>query len=168
MSTIAKHHDPESNPRIKAVFDDIRATRKSDFINNMWHYLAFDADLLETTWAEVKAVMATPSALDPLVKEMLYIAVRHQWLRLLCTFAYGSRQSQGHDGRTARRSAACHRPGRQDQPARDRSAAPRRSNLRCRSSTLIAAKKRLSPQASWTFWNKSRTEFWPFGSESLH
>ncbi len=75
MSTIAKHQDPEFNPRVKAVFDDIRATRKSDFINNMWHYLAFDADLLENTWAEVKAVMATPSALDPLVKEMLYIAV---------------------------------------------------------------------------------------------
>ncbi len=75
MSTIAKHPDPESNPRVKAVFDDIRATRKSDFINNMWHYLAFEADLLENTWAEVKAVMATPSSLDPLVKEMLYIAV---------------------------------------------------------------------------------------------
>jgi len=75
MSTIAKNQNPESDPRIKAVFDDIRATRKSDFINNMWHYLAFDADLLETTWTEVKAVMATPSALDPLTKEMLYIAV---------------------------------------------------------------------------------------------
>ena len=75
MSTIAKHPAPEGNPRVKAVFDDIRTTRKSDFINNMWHYLAFDADLLESTWAEVKAVMATPSALDPLTKEMLYIAV---------------------------------------------------------------------------------------------
>lgn len=75
MSTIAKQQDAESNSRVKAVFDDIRATRKSAFINNMWHYLAFDPDLLEKTWAEVKAVMATPSALDPLVKEMLYIAV---------------------------------------------------------------------------------------------
>jgi len=75
MSTIAKNQNPESDPRVKAVFDDIRATRKSDFINNMWHYLAFDPALLEETWAEVKAVMATPSTLDPLVKEMLYIAV---------------------------------------------------------------------------------------------
>ena len=75
MSTIAKNQSPESDPRVTAVFDDIRTTRKSDFINNMWHYLAFDADLLETTWTEVKAVMATPSALDPLTKEMLYIAV---------------------------------------------------------------------------------------------
>lgn len=75
MSTLKPAEDLEADPRVKAVFDDIRATRKSDFINNMWRYLAFDPSLLERTWAEVKAVMATPSTLDPLVKEMLYIAV---------------------------------------------------------------------------------------------
>ncbi len=75
MSTLAPAADLESNPRVKAVFDDIRATRQTDFINNMWRYLAFDAGLLEQTWAEVKAVMATPSEIDPLTKEMLYIAV---------------------------------------------------------------------------------------------
>lgn len=75
MSTVKPADDLEADPRVKAVFDDIRATRKSDFVNNMWRYLAFDPALLERTWAEVKAVMATPSALDPLVKEMLYIAV---------------------------------------------------------------------------------------------
>ena len=73
MTTIAPPTDPERNPRVKAVFDDIRATRKTDFINNLWRYLAFDATLLETTWAEVKRVMATPSAIDPLTKEMIYI-----------------------------------------------------------------------------------------------
>jgi AhpD family alkylhydroperoxidase len=75
MSTIRPADDPEADPRVEAVFDDIRATRKSDFVNNMWRYLAFDPALLERTWAEVKEVMAKPSALDPLVKEMLYIAV---------------------------------------------------------------------------------------------
>ena len=75
MSTVKPVDDLESDPRVKTVFDDIRATRKSDFVNNMWRYLAFDPALLERTWAEVKAVMATPSTLDPLVKEMLYIAV---------------------------------------------------------------------------------------------
>lgn len=75
MSTVKPAEDVEADPRVKAVFDDIRATRKSDFVNNMWRYLAFDPALLERTWAEVKAVMATPSTLDPLVKEMLYIAV---------------------------------------------------------------------------------------------
>lgn len=75
MSTVKPADDPEADPRVKAVFNDIRATRKSDFVNNMWRYLAFDPALLERTWAEVKAVMAAPSTLDPLVKEMLYIAV---------------------------------------------------------------------------------------------
>ncbi|WP_439627765.1 carboxymuconolactone decarboxylase family protein [Shinella sp.] len=75
MSTVMPAEDIEADPRVRAVFDDIRATRKSDFVNNMWRYLAFDLALLERTWAEVKAVMATPSTLDPLVKEMLYIAV---------------------------------------------------------------------------------------------
>jgi AhpD family alkylhydroperoxidase len=75
MPAVLPPNDPESDARIKAVFDDIRQTRKSDFINNIWRYLAFDADLLERTWAEVKAVMATPSDLDPLTKELLYLAV---------------------------------------------------------------------------------------------
>jgi len=75
MSTLALRPDPESDPRVRAVFDDIRTTRKSDFINAFWHYLAFDAELLERTWAEAKAVMAAPSALDPLTKELVYIAV---------------------------------------------------------------------------------------------
>lgn len=75
MSTIARIADPEADPRVKAVFDDIRKTRGSDFINNLWHYLAFDPDLLEEIWRDVKDVMATPSKLDPLVKEMIYMAV---------------------------------------------------------------------------------------------
>lgn len=73
MSAVAPTIEPEHNPRVKAVFDDIRATRQTDFINNLWRYLAFDATLLETTWAEVKRVMATPSSLDPLTKELVYI-----------------------------------------------------------------------------------------------
>ena len=73
MSTVAPTPDPESDPRVKTVFDDIRATRQTDFINNLWRRLAFDPPLLEATWAEVKRVMATPSAIDPLTKEMVYI-----------------------------------------------------------------------------------------------
>jgi AhpD family alkylhydroperoxidase len=75
MSTTRPAPDPEADPRVKAVFDDIRATRQTDFINNLWRHLAFDPVLLERTWAEVKAVMATPSSLDPLTKELVYIAV---------------------------------------------------------------------------------------------
>lgn len=75
MSTVAPPPNPEEDPRVAAVFDDIRATRGSDFINNLWRYLAFDPPLLEETWRDVKRVIASPSALDPKTKEMLYIAV---------------------------------------------------------------------------------------------
>jgi AhpD family alkylhydroperoxidase len=75
MSTTQPLADPEADPRVKAVFDDIRATRGTDFINLLWRHLAFDPALLARTWAEVKAVMATPSSLDPLTKELIYIAV---------------------------------------------------------------------------------------------
>lgn len=75
MATIKPPANPESDPRVRAVFDDIRATRKTDFINNLWRALAFDPTLLERTWSEVKQVMAQPTQLDPLTKEMIYIAV---------------------------------------------------------------------------------------------
>ncbi len=64
-----------ADPRIQAVFDDIRATRKSDFVNNFWRALANQPELLERTWASVKRVMIEPGALDPLTKELIYIAV---------------------------------------------------------------------------------------------
>ena len=75
MATIKQPANPEANSRVKAVFEDIRATRKTDFVNNLWRTLAFDPALLESTWAEVKKLMATPTQLDPLTKEMIYIAV---------------------------------------------------------------------------------------------
>ena len=62
------------SPRVLAVFDDIRATRKSDFVNNFWRALANEPALLESTWSRVKEVMIAPGALDPLVKELIYIA----------------------------------------------------------------------------------------------
>ncbi len=75
MSTISRPKNPEVNPRVKSVFDDIRVTRGSNFINILWYYLAFDADLLENTWHDVKEVMAKPSHLDPMTKEPIYTAV---------------------------------------------------------------------------------------------
>ena len=77
MSTVHLWSDAraEASPRVKAVFDDIRATRKSDFVNNFWRALANDPASLERIWAGLKAIMVAPGALDPLVKEMIYIAV---------------------------------------------------------------------------------------------
>jgi len=54
MATIKPAENIEDNPRVKAVFDDIMKTRNSDFINNLWIYIAVDEDLLESTWADVK------------------------------------------------------------------------------------------------------------------
>mgnify|MGYP004710963329 FL=1 len=67
--------DAEKSPRVKAVFDDIKAVRGSDFINNFWRGLANDPHTLERTWQSLKDVMVEPSALDPLTKELIYIAV---------------------------------------------------------------------------------------------
>lgn len=73
MATVSKPTDLD--PRVTAVFDDIRTTRGTEYINNFWSYLAYDPTLLEETWQQVKDVMATPGELDPLTREMIYIAV---------------------------------------------------------------------------------------------
>jgi AhpD family alkylhydroperoxidase len=77
MATVKLWTDEEiaANPRLLAVFDDIRATRKSAFVNNFWRALANQPTLLERTWADIKRVMFEPIALDPLTKELIYIAV---------------------------------------------------------------------------------------------
>lgn len=67
--------EAESNPRVKAVFDDIRNTRNTDFINNFWRGLANQPALLEATWGRLKEVMSPDGELDPLTKELIYIAV---------------------------------------------------------------------------------------------
>jgi AhpD family alkylhydroperoxidase len=64
----------DASPEVLAVYDDILATRKTDWINNFWKALANDPATLKRTWRSVKQIMA-PGALDPLTKELLYIAV---------------------------------------------------------------------------------------------
>lgn len=59
---------------VRAIYDDIMATRKSDWVNNFWKVLAHDPPTLRRIWANVKEVMA-PGTLDPLTKELIYIAV---------------------------------------------------------------------------------------------
>ncbi|MCJ2133233.1 carboxymuconolactone decarboxylase family protein [Methylobacterium sp. J-026] len=72
--TLVSDAEAEADPRVRAIFADIRATRGSDFINNFWRGLAHDPALLERTWTSLKAVMG-PGTLDPLTKELVYIAV---------------------------------------------------------------------------------------------
>jgi AhpD family alkylhydroperoxidase len=74
MATVQLIEYEEAGPEVRAVYDDIKTTRQIDWINNFWKALAVQPQLLRRTWEGVKAVM-TPGALDPLVKEMLYVAV---------------------------------------------------------------------------------------------
>jgi uncharacterized peroxidase-related enzyme len=64
----------DAPPQVRAIFDDIRQSRKVDDVNNFWKYLANDPSLLKRTWESVKDVMAD-GALSPLVKELVYVAV---------------------------------------------------------------------------------------------
>lgn len=74
MGTVALLDDGDLSPEAAAVFADIRAVRGSDFVNNFWRALAHDPALLKATWERLKVVMG-PGELDPLVKELIYIAV---------------------------------------------------------------------------------------------
>ena len=64
----------DASPEVRAVYDDIMATRKSDWVNNFWKVLAHDPPTLRRMWSNIKEVMG-PGALDPLTKELVYIAV---------------------------------------------------------------------------------------------
>lgn len=77
MATVKLWTDAEANadPTVARVFADIRATRKSDFVNNFWRGLANHPELLDRTWSQLKAVMAGPTSLGPAFQEMIYIAV---------------------------------------------------------------------------------------------
>jgi AhpD family alkylhydroperoxidase len=66
--------DEELGPEARAVFADIRATRGTDYVNDFWRALAHDPSLLTATWERLKEVMG-PGTLDPLTKELIYIAV---------------------------------------------------------------------------------------------
>lgn len=74
MASLPLLTDDRLAPEARAVFDEIRAARGTDEVNNFWRGLAHDPALLRATWDRLRAVMA-PGALDPLVKELLYIAV---------------------------------------------------------------------------------------------
>jgi AhpD family alkylhydroperoxidase len=74
MATFGLIEYNDASPEVRAVYDDIMATRKTDWINNFWKVLANDPVTLRRTWESIKQIMA-PGALDPLTKEMIYVAV---------------------------------------------------------------------------------------------
>jgi AhpD family alkylhydroperoxidase len=74
MATFGLIEYAEATPAVRAVYDDIMATRNTDSVNNFWKALARDPELLKRTWTDIKQIMA-PGALDALTKEMIYVAV---------------------------------------------------------------------------------------------
>ena len=74
MATLGLIEYQDASPEVRQVYDDIMATRKTDWINNFWKALANDPPTLRRTWNSVKEIMV-PGALDALTKEMLYVAV---------------------------------------------------------------------------------------------
>jgi AhpD family alkylhydroperoxidase len=65
----------DASPEVRAVYDDIMTTRKVDWVNNMWKALAAHPPTLRRVWDQVKSVMGPGGRLDPLTKELVYIAV---------------------------------------------------------------------------------------------
>jgi AhpD family alkylhydroperoxidase len=74
MATFKLIEYKDASPEVRAVYDDIMATRKTDWINNFWKAIARDPATLKRTWDSIKQIMA-PGALDALTKELLYVAV---------------------------------------------------------------------------------------------
>ena len=74
MPTLGFIEYENATPEVRAVYDDIMATRKTDWINNFWKAIAHDPVTLKRTWEDIKQIMG-PGALDPLTKEMIYLAV---------------------------------------------------------------------------------------------
>jgi AhpD family alkylhydroperoxidase len=74
MPTLGMVEYEDASPAVRAVYDDLMTTRQIDYINNFWKALARDPATLRRTWESIKEIMA-PGELDPLVKELLYLAV---------------------------------------------------------------------------------------------
>ena len=74
MATLGYVEYDQASPEVRAVYDDIMKTRQTDWVNNFWKALAHDPVTLKRTWASIKEIMAA-GALDPLTKELLYVAV---------------------------------------------------------------------------------------------
>jgi AhpD family alkylhydroperoxidase len=74
MASLGLIEYKNASPEVRAIYDDIMATRKTDYINNFWKAIAHDPTSLKRTWEDIKQIMA-PGALDPITKELIYIAV---------------------------------------------------------------------------------------------
>ena len=89
MALVRLIEEDEASPAVRAVYDDIKRTRDTDWINNFWKALANDPPTLKRTWESLKEVMA-PGALDPLTKELIYLAVSASNGCAYCTHSHAA------------------------------------------------------------------------------
>src|SRR5258708_17941878 len=94
MSTLGLIEYENASPQVRAVYDDIMATRKIDHVTNFWKAIAHDPATLKSAWEATKKIMAA-GALDPLTKELIYVAVSASHLYEYCLPAHpaGARQN---------------------------------------------------------------------------
>ena len=117
MATLGLVEYGDASPEVRAVYDDIMAVRKTDWINNFWKAIANDPATLKRTWEDIKQIMA-PGALDPLTKEMIYVAVSVSNQCNYCIASHtASAQKERHDGRDVQRVDGGGRHGQRNQSA---------------------------------------------------
>ena len=105
-----------ASPEVRAIYDDIMTTRQTDWINNFWKALAADPVTLKRTWESIKQIMA-PGALDPLTKEMIYVAVSVSNQCGYCIASHtAAARKEGHDRRHVCRAHGRGGDGQRDQP----------------------------------------------------
>ena len=75
MAQVKLVQDQDASPEVKAVFDDIRKTRDTDYVNNIWRALAANPPMLKRFWGQMKDIMVKESRIDAMTKEFIYLAV---------------------------------------------------------------------------------------------
>ena len=108
MSTLGLIEYEDASPEVRAVYDDIMATRKTDWINNFWKAIAHDPATLKRTWESIKQIMSARRARPAHQGIDLRGRERHQWLRLLHRVAHGVGPRKGNDGRHVPGTAGDH------------------------------------------------------------
>ena len=115
MATLGLIEYKDASPEVRAVYDDIMATRKTDWINNFWKAIAHDPATLKRTWEDIKQIMA-PGALDPAdQRDDLRRGERHQPVRLLHRLAHCLGAEERHDRRHVQGANGGGRHGQRNQ-----------------------------------------------------
>ena len=111
MATLGLIEYKDASPEVRAVYDDIMATRKTDWINNFWKAIAHDPVTLKRTWEDIKQIMGPGVARSGDQRDDLSRGQRQQPVRLLHRVAHRGREEQGHDGFDVQRTDGRRRNG---------------------------------------------------------